>query len=262
MTRLVWAIIAVLASGCTQTVVKHEYIKNYAIGETQAAYIGEPIIKVRDVYIRTDNAKVSDCYYFKPSNDFTITGEYSLAYSNKPFVIKGLSLTKYLQSDSIVMDGATYSVVNFKDNEGKNSGLLIDSNGNILNKYAYLEDTGRVELKYPALIPNETKIISTNQVGTCIQEKDSNSYTFGTNNFELIYGGINNITISLTYREYTPDSYAKPAFSQNLVYETGAKELRFKTFKIAVIELSNEKIVYKVIEDKLENSIVSSGSRH
>jgi hypothetical protein len=89
------------------------------------------------------------------------------------------------------------------------------------------------------------------------EDEDTREYSViykGNENYELLFGGINDVTISMTYREFTRDSLARPSFFQNLVYETNAKEIRFKNFKITVIEASNEKMVYRVVEDRLEDS--------
>ena len=70
-------------------------------------------------------------------------------------------------------------------------------------------------------------------------------------NYELIYGGTDGKSLTITYREYTADDLARPAFYQNLVYESKKSRIRFKETVIEIHEATNEKIVYTVISDGL-----------
>ena len=69
---------------------------------------------------------------------------------------------------------------------------------------------------------------------------------------ELIYSGKNDISLNVTYREYTPDNLARTAFFQNITYQADAKQIRFKDFVIKIDDISNEKITYTVLEDGLK----------
>lgn len=69
-----------------------------------------------------------------------------------------------------------------------------------------------------------------------------------TSTSELLYGGIANEVIKITYREYHND-IARPAFSQELQYDMKqSKIIVFRNTKIEVISAANDKIIYKVIE--------------
>ena len=68
-------------------------------------------------------------------------------------------------------------------------------------------------------------------------------------NFELIYTGTDNTSLFMTYREYTPDNLARPAFFQNLVYPANSDTIRFRDIKIKVHDKANSQIVYTVTED-------------
>ena len=69
---------------------------------------------------------------------------------------------------------------------------------------------------------------------------------------ELIYSGKNDVSLNATYKEYTPDNMARPAFFQNITYRADARQLRFKNFVIKLHDVSNEKITYTVLEDGLK----------
>lgn len=73
----------------------------------------------------------------------------------------------------------------------------------------------------------------------------------GYKNFEVIYSGISDTAMQFTYREFTPDNMARPAFFQDLTYSLGSKSLRFRGFKIQVLSASNESIRFIVEEDDL-----------
>jgi len=63
----------------------------------------------------------------------------------------------------------------------------------------------------------------------------------GMANYELLYGGKNDVSINATYREFTPDNLAREAFYQNIVYQPDAKQIRFNNILIEVHEATNEK---------------------
>lgn len=69
---------------------------------------------------------------------------------------------------------------------------------------------------------------------------------------ELIYGGVANDIVKITYREFNLtgyDAYARPAFSQELQYDLKqSKIITFKQTKLEVISAANDKIVYKVLQ--------------
>ena len=71
-------------------------------------------------------------------------------------------------------------------------------------------------------------------------------------NYELIYGGTDGKSITITYREYTKSDLARPAFYQNLVYQSGQSKIRFKETVIEIHEATNEKIVFTIIDDGLD----------
>lgn len=242
-------------TGCTK-IVQHSYLKNYTLGEIQTAYIGQPVIKIRDFYQDINSDNNNKCFYAKPSSDFTISGVYTKKLFDRNLNIKGSSQRYYSLNDSIKLDGLVYSIFDISDNNGNKYGLMVDSKGKVLVKSVYEDNHDRssmYDLHNAVLSPENTTMIVSGKVSPCYGADDD--IVVGNNNFELLYGGINNVTISMTYREFTRNDLARPSFFQNLIYETGAKEIRFKDFKIAVIDSTNEKIVYKLIEDKLEDVV-------
>lgn len=67
--------------------------------------------------------------------------------------------------------------------------------------------------------------------------------------YELVYEGINNNVISVSYREYT-QNIARPAFQQNLTYTLEAHrdtEIAFRSVHILVHNANNREIIYTVL---------------
>jgi hypothetical protein len=255
----VFGMLIVLAlTGCSHGMVKHEYLKNYKLGEIQTAYIGQPIIKIRDIYREVNNDNKYNCFYVTPSNDFSISGIYTKKLFDKKLDIKGSSHKYYPLNDSMILNGVVYSIFDIDDNTGTTYGLMLDSNNKIVVKFIYYDNHDRsslYNLHNAVLSPENTTMIVSDKKAHCYGFVDNENFVVGNNNYELIYGGINNVSISITYREFTRDNLARPAFFQNLIYETSAKEIRFKNFKVVVIDSTNEKITYKIIEDKLEDVV-------
>ena len=75
---------------------------------------------------------------------------------------------------------------------------------------------------------------------------DYTNATKGSFKTELIYSGITNNTIHMTYREFSND-FARPAFFQNLTYTLDKKKtiITFKNLEFQIIEASSKSITYK-----------------
>jgi hypothetical protein len=257
MINVLGMLIVIALTGCSHSmVVKHEYQKNYKLGEIQTAYVGQPIITIRDICREVNDDNKYNCFYVMPSNDFLISGTYTKKLFNKKLGIKGSSHKYYPLNDSKILNGVRYSVFDIDDNTGTIYGLMLDNNNKIVVKSVYYDnhdDSSLYNLHNAVLSPENTTMIVSDKKATCYGVHDS--FVVGNNNYEIIYGGISNVSISMTYREFTRNDLARPSFFQNLIYETSAKEIRFKNFKIAIIDLTNEKITYRIIEDNLEDFV-------
>jgi hypothetical protein len=88
-------------------------------------------------------------------------------------------------------------------------------------------------------------------VNFTISSKEQVNYTALKLNYELIYGGTDGKSITITYREYTGQDLVRPAFFQNLVYDRNEKNIRFRDTMIQIYDVTNEKIVFTVLSDGL-----------
>jgi len=78
------------------------------------------------------------------------------------------------------------------------------------------------------------------------------SWTPSAISCELIFAGKNNVSLNTTYKEYSYNDLARPAFFQNLTYQANAQQIRFKDFLIQIHDVTNEQITYTVLEDGLK----------
>ena len=256
-------------TGCSRShdVYKHDFSKNYNIGKMQTAYIGQPVVKVKDFYRKVESIDPQSnqsnyINYVIASDNFILTGTFvKKLYFNYDVNIEVKKDKPYQIKGGKVIDGVAYKIVDVTDVKGKIYGLLMNEEGDILSNIIYNDDHDHLMLSQDAVVkPLKIMFVMSDKYLPEMDVQDDNvkndepELILGNINYELIYGGKNNITLSMTYREFTADDLARPSFYQNIVYETSAKQLRFKETLIDVIEASNEKIVYTIVEDGLKTN--------
>ncbi len=227
--------------------------KNYEIGKTAQAFIGEPMVRVKDYTLTRSRAP-------------TVTASKSGIIRGGPISI---SITEGMELPVIGVTEALEVESSAPLNLGgqhKHERTEIPAAGEVSrNRYYYVALVPLANLK---LLISEEGTVHTNVLNSA--DNVIMAYTFkpeppditferkmveqvstkaGFTNFELIYTGKSDKTLTLVYREYTPDNIARPAFSQNLIYEADAKMLRFKAMQIEVLAATNEKIAYRVLTE-------------
>jgi hypothetical protein len=233
-------LVAFVLSGCFQPIqpssrtntklsTEQVYKKNYKIGESQAVFVGQPVLKVKSYKVdRISSEKMH------ASDDFVITGG--------PVTITGRKGDNYAIVGETTLGGETYTVVQV---QGYKSAL-VKADGSVLNKILNGMPAQRVVMLYTFNIsPTNLRFTPSDPEEKVVVGAD------GYLNYELIYGGTDGKSITFTYKEFTADDLARPAFYQNLVYEASKKQIRFKETLLNVQEASNEKIVFSVISDGL-----------
>lgn len=230
-------LLALSVSGCAQQIrpplrttlgAERIFDKNYEIGQKLAAYVGQPIIKVKDYKVNRFSSK-----YMQASDDFTISGGI--------VTITGSKNTDYAVRGETTIDGKGYTVVSLPDQQlNPRFGVLVNPDGSPHSKLL----NHNIPMIYSFEIsPPELKFIPSKD-----EEIDVGS---GFLNYELVYGGTDGKSITITYREYTSNDLARPAFFQNLVYEAGKNQIRFKDTVIQVEDATNERIIFTVLSDGL-----------
>ena len=206
--------------------------KNYQVGQKQAAVVGQPIVKVKDYVIeryRTNKMRATD--------NFELT--YGLT------TIKGIKGQEYLVGGETTLDDKNFIVVNMPPPyPGGNYGALVDNEGHIYHRVII---PNYQSPNLPWIVLNFT--VQPDRVRFLSVSEEKINLKAGYLNYELLYGGTDGKSIIINYREYTSDDVARPAFYQNLVYESKAEYIRFKNIRIRVHESTNEKIVYTIERD-------------
>jgi len=217
------------------------YEKNYTIGEKMTAFVGEEIIKVRSFEKETlysSSIKKS----VRSSGELTIDAKYRFIN----YHIKSEKNKEYKVLGTIA--GKTNNLVKMIDDSGNMWGIIIDDNGMVHNTaiYSFYHNM----LFYPSTISVSPTVFEMTRKKEAEEGKTENAIPGMA--VELIYSGKNDVSLNATYREFTPDNFARPAFFQNITYRADAKQIRFQNFVIKIHEVSNESISYTVIEDGIK----------
>lgn len=236
----IWLIAVIAIGGCAHYVTpsKSTYLgserifsKNYELGQKQIAYVGQPVVKVKD-YVAIKKSSL----LMRPTHDFVLS-------AGKLEVSGRKDATYKIRGESKIED-RTLKVVNIPGHPlahlrpGEGFGLFIREDGTVDGRA--LNNTTMSVLTYSPE-PPDLRFLP-------VQEEEID-ITAGYINYELIYGGTDGRSITITYREYTSDNVARPAFYQNLVYDVNQKQIRFRNLQILVHNASNEKISYTVLSD-------------
>lgn len=225
--------------------VEHVVQRSYELGVEKTAYVGDALAKLKDYYAqKTTGAAVES------TSDFTLEGR-NLNGTGMHVMLTGKKGEKYPIKGTTIIEGKSYYTVQLP---GKNVTL----NSDIFNcTPCALVDVSTGIPNVKGIFANGYQTLGSGfsvNPNTVLLSKTSNesiSSEKGYINQELIYSGIAAGAIKLTYREYTKDDMARPAFYQETSYELGAKTIRFKNIKIQVHEATNELIRFTVLEDGL-----------
>ena len=230
---------AVIVSGCAQPIrpyneshVETSRIieRNYDIGEQRTAFVGQAMKRVRKYYVERFSRG-----YMRASDDFVISGGI--------VTITGNDDTKYPIVGETTYKGVRYTVVSLEGfPPAPGFRALIGRDGSVHSKV----------LNYDIIMVYNFRLSPPDLVfsrSTSERIKVDSGYL----NFELIYGGVDENAISILYREYTLDNPEKPVFFQELRYERGATNIRFRDTVIAIQEATNERIMFTVLSDGLES---------
>jgi len=233
-----------------QTQFDVSYEKNYKIGEKKSAFIGQEIIRVKEnTHIQKRGEFITN--FIAPKN-FIVNVKYK--FDN--YQIKIEANKKYQIDEMIFINSAPFYLIKILDTSDKYNrqwGVLVSNDGDVFEDaiYSYFDEM----LFYPNIIiftPSllNDKFIAEKEIKDIKETQDKNVVPGIM--YELIYSGKNDVSLNTTYREYTSDNLARPAFFQNLTYQANAKQIRFKDFVIQIHNVTNEQITYTILEDGLK----------
>jgi hypothetical protein len=201
--------------------------KNYTVGLEKTTFVGDAMVRVKDYRVqkRTQSAML-------PSSDFSIffplIGPTVAVRADEPLPIVGTTQR----------DGSEFTLVRFP--RSPPISFLITKDGRF--EGSGLSPLGNARMGYTyTLNPSTVTFRHASTTATAIEA--------GFVNFEIVYSGSTKDSIRLLYREYTPKDLARPAYSQELVYERGAPTIRFRSIVMRVSQASAEDIRFAVLED-------------
>jgi len=124
-------------------------------------------------------------------------------------------------------------------------GIIVNQNGEVIDDQPIIANMK----KRPFREPWTRRIFPNLKNAKLFARKSFFLRAEGDFRAELLYGGVINNTITLTYREFFKD-FARPAFYQEMKYDLNATDvIVFRTIKMKVLSASNLKIVFQVLED-------------
>lgn len=192
----------------------NETVQNYSINKRNKIYIGENIIE-----------KGLFRYMKSTSGEF-------LALTSSVWFKKN-SIYKAMFSDN---DGNLY----IRSEVGH--GIKVDTNGVLLDVHPYINTLGWHNNKLTNVGYNVGDKLFEPQIKT--EKAETGSFKI-----EIIYSGLQENNLRAIYKEYK-DDIARPAFYQELSYNLNkSKIIRYKQFKIEIINATNENLEYIVLEE-------------
>lgn len=213
---------------------RHVAFKNYEIGKPQTAFVGEPILRRKDYEVLSRRAAVA-----RPTEDFKL--------SNGQIAVRGRRGVGYAITGEYEHNGSTYTIVEVERQvlagPAHMVGILIDGTGSLYSK-AFVQ--GILQQGF-AVTPPTCRFVRDE-----VEHVDTKAAFV---NYELLYGGTDGRSFTATYREYTPEDFARPAYSQNLVYEAKPGTIRFRNTRLEVLRITGESIDYRVIDDTLSDPV-------
>ncbi|KAF0159594.1 MAG: hypothetical protein FD159_339 [Syntrophaceae bacterium] len=232
----------------TGTIDRLFYEKNYKIGEKITAFVGQEIIRVKSFNEKTaifsSVKNVEKIARSKKSMDI------HAKYNWTDYHIKSEANKEYQIDKTINIGTQRFNLIELNDDKRSKWGILIDDEGAVYNKAIY--SIYHELLFYPSYISVSPVVFEiSKKVEGEAEEREIEGIIPGMS-MELIYSGKNDVSLNATYKEYTPDNMARPAFFQNITYRADVQQLRFKNFVIKLHDVSNEKITYTVLEDGLK----------
>jgi hypothetical protein len=244
MWKVIWVILLLVVGACqhigdvapqlsTSTPVRE---KNYQLNEPQYAYVGGPMVRVKDYYtIRSmQNAALA-------SNDFTVSPAIGFSKSGR----KG---NAYRIIGNTSYKGRQYRVLQLG-----NYGLMLDEDGTAINTVIDLSSKlHNVFIPSFTISPPDTTFNVLSEVAV----DRSKPFTY----YELLYSGIAGNSLLITYHEYSPDSLVRPAFSQDLTYPVFQSELTFRDLKLEILSSESQRVWFMVVDDRVSDTPTSSVS--
>ncbi len=218
--------ISLYISGCgialQSTMPVHRFGKNYEIDKIYTVNTGSPMITVYNLYLFPE---YKPKYTFDPPNAGVV--------NTPPLTPDQKWIAFYSHKNNYIIQSKDY--ISFL-------GIEIKPNGELGNTQAWIN--------LNPIGPKVRMLQSTWKLPDPQLFVKTEGYPKeGSFKAELIYNGIMNGVISISYREFI-DNLARVAFYQELKYDLKeSNEISFRTIKIKVLDATNNEIAFKVLDD-------------
>jgi hypothetical protein len=232
-------VIVVLISGCAHTAkptrsdatnFKEVKLKNYSIGTKSTVSVGESLVRVKNYTVLELMSSM------QATSDFNLSGGLMDVAVNvngrkgQKFDIVGEveANGKYIKAIKIPGSRLVFGIYS----DGKFSGIAAS--------FSYMTSPIKGVNIYK-VTPEHTRFIPAKT--THVLE----DYPY--ENMEITYSGMSGNGIHLLYREYSIKDLIRPAFTQELIYPTDSKSIRFRKYKIKIHNVTPEIFIYTVVEE-------------
>lgn len=223
---------------------KREFRKNYEIGVSRTASVGEAIVAVKDYYVTVEELPGG----LVPSQTFKL---FRTDFNTDRPVLTGTEGVAIPISAEAVVNGRRYYVVQQQDQVGSvnlthmlyvgEDGILLPNRLRVRVQFGALDETNELGPEMRLVPPNVTFSMANNKRN----EVEAKGYV----NYEIVFTGKSADQLNFVYREFSRDDLARQAFFQNLTYSAAEPMIRFRNLQIRVDRVSNEGIAYAVLQD-------------
>lgn len=227
-----YSVYSVRSTDLSRVAAEQVLSRNYVLQKPQEVFVGQPVVAVRDYYVTKRQGR-----HMRPSTDGWLTGElwsrvYFRADTDHPVV------------GAVSIGGIEYSLVRLllQSQIPGEVHALVGPDGKPLQKLAFKRGSSEVRVVNGSIKP--VGLVFLAGASEVLIDK-----TRPFTNFDLIYGGTDGKSFSLTYREYTPDDLVKPGFTQAVTYENSSSTIRFRGTQLQILRVTSESLSYAVLVD-------------
>lgn len=248
-----FASLVVMLSGCGASYVavrpvqetdqggSHVTERNYTLGRSKSSYVGDSMVRLIDYIVNETSLPMMTA-----DKNFNHQGS-SVNGMGLQVEFNGIAGKKYPIVGETEVDGRTVYILDVPDSSSKGSScifcLMVDKQtSRVANKVIY---SGNIIQPGTLTTTPADTTFSITAMKSATGVRLNAPYV----NQEIIYGGMSNNTIRLTYREYDRNDLARVAFFQDLTYDANEKILRFRNIRMSVQHANNEEIAFTVLED-------------
>lgn len=206
--------------------------RNYTLGVEQTAVVGDPVVRLKAYQVR---------HLTTHATHYTV---------NEPCKVRiGIYWDALNPGDELPVAGkadcdtGSCTVLEVLHREGNaRMGTRIDAQGRPVGAALNISFDAKL-VGSASLTPSTCRFVPV-EAHDAIVDKGG-----AYRNFEILYGGIDGQTLRFTYREYSFDDLARPAFSQAFSYPLGSATVKFKNVTLRIVDAKPDALRYVVEAD-------------